>query len=258
VSDKPFFFTLPLDPRWRNIIEKDQRSLLSKVVHPRALLVYKHILDHGYTKEVLIRLARVSRKGVSLDFFNDILWHSYKRISPSLTDGSKRVPWMSNHKELKRMADNARELRKRLSRYLEEIERSNPQIFGNPDFQRHRVISIFVDGFAHRDVKLSDIEILESLDAVGDFWDAYSRPRAPHRPENLGMKFFLSRLEFRFREEFSKPLIPVIALLAQVVSDTKQTLNRKTPNDKWTPARVTTILKRIPKEIRSPNSRLKK
>jgi len=63
VSDKPFFFTLPLDPRWRNIIEKDQRSLLSKVVHPRALLVYKHILDHGYTKEVLIRLARVSRKG---------------------------------------------------------------------------------------------------------------------------------------------------------------------------------------------------
>ena len=115
----------------------------------------------------------------------------------------------------------------------------------------HRVISIWVDGLMKKSVRFSDNDILESLDAVADFWDGLSNPREAHRPVNWHMKFFLLRLEIRFREEFSKPLIPVIALLAQVVSDTKQTLKGKIPNEKWTPARVTTRLKRIPKEYKT-------
>ena len=234
---------------------------MSKQIHGYWLLVYKHILNHENTKEALIRLAKSSRTGLSLDFFNEILLdcrYHISRLNLNPEGESKSAPWMSNRKELKRMADATREMRKRMSKWLEMMERENPQIFGNPDYQRHRVISIFVDGFANKYVRFSDMEIMESLDAVADFWDGLSKPRTTHRPEDWNMKLFLYHLEKLFRKEFSKPLIPVIALLAQVVSDTKQTLNGKTPNEKWTPARVTTRLKRIPKEIRSPNSRPKK
>jgi len=248
VSDK--VLTLPLTPRWRDMIKGSPYCVGDK-------RFTDHILDHKSTEEAIKRIVKVSQKGekgVSYDYLSGII--SVCNYVHTRTIRRDHPPWMSNRKEMKLMADATRRMRNRLSQILKAFTQENLRLVEGLKPDRHRVISIMLEG--HTGMRFSDIDILESLDVVANYWEVLSKPRVMHRPKNWRIEFFLSRLDQGFRSDFSKPLIPVIALLAQAVSDTIQTLNGEAPSEKWTPARVTTRLKRIPKEKRAFHSHLKK
>lgn len=245
-------FTLPLDPQWRETIKDDPRwrkaiKATEKRKTPWLVDPMVHVLAHENTEKVLTRLVRASRDGVSTIFFCDVLFNCYHYV---LDAGYKKsrtvVPWMANRKGLHRMAETARDTKTKLSKMVSMLKHSGPL---RSDTRESRMISIFVDAFQKKNVRFSDKDILDSLDAVADFWESMAKPRTSHRPEQWYLHFLLTQLEYKFRERFSKPLYPVIALLVQIAADICQSTNGETKADKWTTDRVIKRLQRIHRNV---------
>ena len=136
---------------------------------------------------------------------------------------------MSNRKELKRMIEETDDIAERLAKLLNEFG-SLHAFNGNKEWVEE---SIFHDEYYPEDDEdyrvFKDDELLLALDRIARlfcvFRKIYGNPA--HRREDEGMNEFLNGADLYFHEKFSKPLIPVISLFAQVVSDTRQTLSPK-------------------------------
>lgn len=239
--------TLPLDPQWRETIKEDPRwrkaiKATEKRKTPWLVDPMVHVLAHENTEKVLTRLVRASRDGVSTIFFCDVLFNCYYYV---LDAGYKKnrtvVPWMVNRKGLRRMAETTRDTKIKLSKVVGALMHRSPL---ESDPRESRIISIFADADKKKSVRFTDKDILDSLDAVADFWESMAKPRTSHRPEQWHLHFLLTQLEYKFRERFSKPLYPVIALLVQIAADICQSTNGETKADKWTPGRVIKRLQR--------------
>ena len=240
-------FTLPLDPQWRETIKEDPRwrKGFKTAVEKRSPWLVNpmvNILANETTEMVLTRLVRASKDGLPAAYFRDVLsgcW--YYAIRTGYKKNQTVIPWMVNRKGLQRMAETTRDTKIKLSKMLAALMRSGPL---ESDTRESRMISIFVDADKKKNVRFTDKDILDSLDAVADFWESMAKPRTSHRPEQWDLHFLLAQMEYKFRERFSKPLYSVIAQLVQVAVDVRQMTNGETKPDKWTDDRVIKMLQR--------------
>jgi hypothetical protein len=201
-------------------------------------------------------LVKAAKGSLSVELFCDILSRvAYCALMSGYKPCNPAPPWMNSRRELKRMANDTGEIKRRLSQMVERLvmvnmgSRKNNKIYRAPD--ETYLIKLFATGFVEENPGLSDQEFISALDVVAKYWAAVSAPRPSHRPEDFYMTFFLYDMEKICRESFSKPHHPVIAMLAQIVSDVRDQTNGKTPKDLWTAPRVTTALKRHHKKMGS-------
>ena len=244
-------FTLPLDAQWRKQIEEHYffRKACKGTIkgkEPWQIPSVIHILAHEQTEEALKRLIRASQNGLPVDLFCEILLgcHHYL-VFAGYKKNKTFIPWMRDRKGFKRLAAESRENKMKLSRFIDELIPHGPM--KNKPREEMEMISMFAeaDGLEERRPRFTDVEILDALETVAKFWDLFSKPRTAHRPKDEDLHFLLTRLEFKFRENFSKPLYPTIALLAQVVSDVRQSTNGENRTDRWTTRRTIKLLQRI-------------
>lgn len=248
-------FTLPIRPGWRDTVMKlpyweTTYGQAFKVNKQRILDPIQQILSHPKTEDVLVRLIKESKGKLSSDKFLDVLWTCYLYLF-SRGHGIKRQSYSYfDKKELKRMADNAHELHKKVQRLLNVMDPHRTK--GKPLCKGS--IELWAKGH-YRDVEfggdqLDDEKIFYALDITAKFLDKMAEPNPSNRPQDIHLDLLISDLESNFRKHFEgRPLYPVIAGLVQVTTDVLSKGNNGAdgPDASWTTARVITRLKRYHK-----------